>query len=59
MLKYIEIYKFGRIQTSETGGQLYSDTSPYKVSVCSLPYPTRLIVQKSCQEYPVAQLEEH
>ena len=30
------LHKFGQIQTSQTGGQLYSDTSPYKVSECSL-----------------------
>ena len=29
--------RFGRIQTSQTGGQQYSDTSPYEVSECSLP----------------------
>ena len=34
MLNLIEIYKFGRIQTSQTGGQLYSDISPYEVSLC-------------------------
>ena len=32
----IQIYKFGWIQTSQTGGQVYSDISPYKVSECSL-----------------------
>ena len=30
------IYLFGQIQTSQTGIQTYSDTSPYKVSECSL-----------------------
>ena len=25
VLNYIDIYKFGRIQTRQTGGQLYSD----------------------------------
>ena len=30
------IYSFGQIQTSQTGGQPYSDTSPYNVSECSL-----------------------
>ena len=30
------IYSFGQIQTSQTGGQPYSDTSPYKVSECPL-----------------------
>ena len=29
---YQQMYKFGRIQTSETWGQLYCDVSPYKVS---------------------------
>ena len=28
VLNYIVIYKYGRIQTSQTGGQTYSDTSP-------------------------------
>ena len=27
-----QIYLFAQIQTSQTGGQLYSDTSPNKVS---------------------------
>ena len=31
-----QIYLFGQIQTSQTRGQLYSDTSPYEVSECSL-----------------------
>ena len=31
-----QIYVFGRIQTSQTGGQLYSDTSHYEVSECSM-----------------------
>ena len=30
------IYSFGQIQTSQTGGQLYSDTSHYEVSECSM-----------------------
>ena len=30
------IYLFGQIKTSQTGGQLYSDTSPFEVSECSL-----------------------
>ena len=30
------IYSFGQIQTSQTGGQPYSDTSPYNVSFISL-----------------------
>ena len=29
-------YKFGQIQTSQTGSQQYSDTSLYKVSESSL-----------------------
>ena len=29
-------YLFGQIQTSQTGGQPYSNTSPYEVSECSL-----------------------
>ena len=36
ILNKIQIYKFGWIQTSQTGGQLYSDTSPYEVSECFL-----------------------
>ena len=32
MLNKIHIYKFSRIQTSQTGGRPYSDTSPYKVT---------------------------
>ena len=36
MLNYMQIYKFGRTQTSQTGGQPCSDTSPFKVSECSL-----------------------
>ena len=31
MVNQIQIYKFGRIQPSQTGGQRYSDTSPYEV----------------------------
>ena len=31
-----DIYSFGCIQTSQTGGQLYSNTSPYAVSDYSL-----------------------
>ena len=30
------IYLFGQIQTSQTGGQPYSDNSPYEVSEYSL-----------------------
>ena len=29
-------YLFGQIQTSQTGGQSFSDTSHFKVSQCSL-----------------------
>ena len=36
MFNQQQIYLFGQIQTSQTGGQLHSDTSPYKVSECSL-----------------------
>ena len=35
MLNWIQIYKFGWIQTSQTGGQPYRDT---RVSECSLPW---------------------
>ena len=33
---YEQICLFGQILTGHTGGQLYSDISPYKVSECSL-----------------------
>ena len=33
VLNLVEIYKFGRIQTSQTEGQPYSDTCPYEVCV--------------------------
>ena len=37
MLNEQQFYVFGKIQTSQIGGQLYSDTSPY--GKCSLvPY---------------------
>ena len=36
MLNQIQLFKFGRIQTSKIGGQPYSVTSPYEVSECSL-----------------------
>ena len=36
MFNLQQMYSFGQIQTSQTGGQLSSDTSPYKVSECSL-----------------------
>ena len=36
MFNYQKLYLFGRIQTSQTGGQMYSDTSAYNVSECSL-----------------------
>ena len=32
MLNLKQIYLFGQIQTSQTGGPLYSDTAPYQVS---------------------------
>ena len=32
MLNEHQFYLFGQIQTSQTGGQLYSDTSPYEIS---------------------------
>ena len=31
----LDIFVFDRIQFTQTGGQLYSDTSPYEVSECS------------------------
>ena len=37
MLNQQQIYLFGCIQTSQTGGQLHIDTSLYEVSECSLP----------------------
>ena len=36
MFNHQQIYLFSQIQTSETGGQQYSDASPYKVSEYSL-----------------------
>ena len=36
MFNQHQIYLFGQIQCSQTGGQPYSDTSPYAVSECSL-----------------------
>ena len=36
MLNLKHIYSFGRILTSQSGGQPYTNTSPYKVSECSL-----------------------
>ena len=36
MLNWKHIYLFGKIQTSQIGGQLDSDTTPYKLSECSL-----------------------
>ena len=36
LLSWRHIYLIGWILTSETGGQPYSDTSPYEVSECSL-----------------------
>ena len=38
MFNQQQINLFSQIQTSQTGGQLYSDTSPYKVSECSLDW---------------------
>ena len=35
------IYLFDQIQTSQKGGQPYSDTSPYKESECSQAKLTR------------------
>ena len=34
-----QIYLFGQIQTSQTGGRLHSDTSPCEVSECYLILP--------------------
>ena len=34
----MQIDKFDQIQTSQTGGQPHSDTSPSEVSECSLKY---------------------
>ena len=38
------IYMLGQIQTGQTGGQPYSDTSPYEVSLYSLAGLARLRV---------------
>ena len=35
VLNQKKIYKFGSFLGSQTGGQLYSDTSPYNLSECS------------------------
>ena len=43
------IFFFGQIQTSQTVGQLYSDTSPYKVSVL---WSKMFLVVGSCSEKP-------
>ena len=43
IMNQIQIYKFGRIQTSQTGGQRLSHPSPYEVSECSLPDPMKKI----------------
>ena len=40
-----QIYLIGQIQTSRIGGHLYSDTSPFKFSDCSLPKPWRSFVE--------------
>ena len=39
MLDEQQFYLFGQIQTSQTGGQLYSDPSAY--GACSLVWPRR------------------
>ena len=46
MFNQQQIYLFSQIQTSLTGGQLYSDTSPYKVSECSLLWESRVLEAK-------------
>ena len=43
-LNYQQIYLFGRMQTSKTGVQQYSDTSPYEESLYSLE---RLVCQRT------------
>ena len=40
MLNEHQFYLFGQIQTSQTGGQLYSDTSSY--GECSLAYVNQI-----------------
>ena len=40
MLNEQQLYLFGQIQTSQTGGQLYKDTSPYGES--SLDFPKQI-----------------
>ena len=37
-----QLYLFDQIQTSQTGGQLYIDTSSYRVSQCYLPRLTKV-----------------
>ena len=47
MFSQLPIYLFGHILTSQTGGQPYSDTSPYEVlSDCSL---VKLAMHKKCE----------
>ena len=40
MFNQQQIFLFGQIQTTQTGGQLYSETYPYEVSECSLLWST-------------------
>ena len=47
VVNQIKIYKFGQISTSQTGGQPYSDTSPYEVSECSLAWPSIAWLKKA------------
>ena len=47
MFNQQQIYLCDRIQTRQTGGQPYSDTSPYEVSECSLTYLYKYLLRRS------------
>ena len=44
MLTEEQLYLFAQIQTSQTGGQLYSETTSY--GDCSLPLPYQFLVKR-------------
>ena len=48
MLNYQQIYLFDRIQTNQTGDELYGDINPYKVN--SVTRKNRLISIKVAQK---------
>ena len=55
LFNQIEIYKLGRIQTSQTGGQPNSDTSYYEVSVLCSSQSSHMLWQKVFQHWSLAQ----